>query len=90
MKKLHTGTFKSVCAVADPERAAVDMKQLYFHSLFNHTVSIFLCYRYSDDHRSSELKVYSLSINTDVYGSNQNRVNHLLRVASNIECINYT
>ncbi len=37
------------------------------------------------------MKVYSLDINTDVYVSDQNRANHLLKVihASNNVCVGY-
>ncbi len=38
------------------------------HSLFNHTVSLFLCYKHSN-HRSTGINVYSSDINSDVYGS---------------------
>ncbi len=48
------------------------MKQ--HHRLFNHTVSLFLCYKHSN-HRSTGIKVYSSDINSDVYGSD--RVNHI-------------
>ncbi len=37
------------------------------------------------------MKVYSLDVNIDVYGSDQNRANHLLKVicASNNVCVGY-
>ena len=35
------------------------------NSIFNHTVSLFLCYKYSNYHRSTEIKVYSSDINSN-------------------------
>ncbi len=62
--------------------AAADLNvwNSFTNSLFNHTVSLFLCYKHSNNHRSTGIKVYSSDINSDVYGSDQNRVNHLLEV----------
>ncbi len=51
------------------------------NSLFNNTV-LFLSYSYSYDHKNTGIKVYSSDINIDVYSSNQNRANHLLKVTS--------
>ncbi len=61
--------------------AAADLKESSCHvyewnrfSLFNHTVSLFLCYKHSNIHRSTGIKVYSSDINSDLYVSDQNRV----------------
>ncbi len=48
-------------------------------SLFNHTVSLFLCYKRSN-HRSTVIQVYSSDINSEMYGSDSNRVNLPLKV----------
>ncbi len=54
-------------------------------------VSLFLCYKHSNNHRSTGMKVYSSDINTAVYRRDQNKINHLLESddASNKGCINY-
>ncbi len=54
-------------------------------------MSLFLCYKHSNNHRSTVIKVYSSDINTAVYRSDQNRINHLIESddASNKDCINY-
>ncbi len=48
-------------------------------------------YKDSNNHRSTEIKVYSSDINTAVYRSDQNK-KHLFESdhASNKDCINYT
>jgi len=49
------------------------------NTVFSHTVSLFLCCKYSNYHRSTEIKVYSSDINADVYVIGQNRANQLLK-----------
>ncbi len=63
------------------------MKHLYKSSF----ISLFLCYKHSNNHRSTGIKVYSSDINTAVYRSDQNRINHLFESddASSKDCINY-
>ena len=53
------------------------MKQLHTQSFQAHSVS----YNHSDYHRRAGIKVYrykDIDINTDAYGSDQYRGNHLL------------
>ncbi len=50
----HTGTCKS----ADPERAVVMYRcETASQTVFSHTVLLFLCYKYSNNHRSAGISV---------------------------------
>jgi len=53
------------------------MYEIASHSFINHTLS--LSSNNSNDHRSTETKVFSSDTNTNVYSSGQNRENHLLK-----------
>jgi len=63
---------------AKPERAVI-MYHSFTNSVVNHTYHYF-CYNNSNYHRSTEIKVYCSDIHTDVYGSDKNTGNHLLKV----------
>ncbi len=83
----HNITFKPALALPLIQREQfTDMKHLYKVFLW-----LFLCYKHSNNHRSTGIKVYSSDINTAVYRSDQNRINKLFESddASNKDCINY-
>jgi len=63
-----------VGAVADPEKA------VSYDTVFSTAQYHCLCYNNSNYNRSTGIKVYSSDINTNVYGSYKNRVNHPLKV----------